>query len=130
VSTLTPISKSSCAHLVNELLLRQEQIAFAYRAESSEENYYCDYTVAFTDTRLIILKTFEYPRHNENSNQKVDSSIFSYTQLQAFSVLRTDHKESDNGLELWFDGTGKVELLFAGSVDLKELCRFIGDKTP
>ena len=61
------------------------------------------------------------------SGKKKDYSSLPYAKIQAFSVETAGSFDLDSEMELWFSGLGKVKLEFGGSVDIRGICKFIGD---
>ncbi len=112
---LKPIAAEAGAQQVSEILLPNEKVIFAYQAIRD--------SVIFTDKRIIAVNA------QGITGKKIDYSSLPYARIQVFSVETAGHFDLDSEMELWFSGLGKVRFEFSGKIDIRALCRFIGEKT-
>ena len=113
VFKLKPIPTQTGIDLAGPLIVPGETIIMAFQAIRD--------MVAFTDKRLIAINV------QGLTGKKKDFSSLPYAKIQAVSVETAGTFDLDSELELWFSGLGRVKLEFVGNVDIKGLCRFIGE---
>lgn len=99
--------------MVVPILIDGEQIIMSFQAIRD--------VVVFTNKRIIAVNV------QGITGKKKDFSSLPYAKIQAFSVETAGTFDLDSELELWFSGLGKVRLEFVGHVDIRNICRFIGE---
>lgn len=113
VFKLKSIPVETGAGMVMPILIAGEQVVMSFQAIRD--------MVVFTDKRLIAINV------QGITGKKKDFSSLPYAKIQAFSVETAGSFDLDSEMELWFSGLGKVKLEFTGSVDIRGICKFIGE---
>ena len=113
VFKLKPVDMNSGVTMVQPLLIDWESVIMTFQAIRD--------MVVFTNKRIITINV------QGISGKKKDYSSLPYAKIQAFSVETAGSFDLDSEMELWFSGLGKVKLEFGGSVDIRGICKFIGD---
>jgi hypothetical protein len=113
VFKLSPAGPEVGGNMVNDILVGGEQLLMTFKAIRD--------IVVFTNKRIIVINV------QGLTGKKKDVSSLPYARIQAFSVETAGNFDLDSELELWFSGLGRVKLEFSGRVDIRDICRFIGD---
>ena len=98
--------------MVNPILIDGEQPILAFQAVRD--------MVVFTNKRLIVINA------QGLIGKKKSFASLPYARIQAFSTETSGNFDLDSELELWFSGLGQVKLEFSGTVNISEICKFIG----
>lgn len=110
---LRQISEDSVLKDVGALLISGEQIISAYKGVRD--------FVVFTNKRIVACNV------QGMTGKKKDYSSLPYSKIQAFSVETAGVLDLDAELEVWFSGLGKVKFEFAGSCNIVEIGKMIGE---
>ena len=110
---LKPVDNQDGVKMVDALLVGGEEVIMTFQASRD--------MVIFTNKRLIAVNV------QGMTGKKKDFSSLPYARIQAFGVETAGNFDLDSELELWFSGLGKIKLEFGGKVDIRALCKFIGE---
>ena len=113
VIKLRKVTEDSVISCISPLLLKTESIIGTYKAIRD--------FVVFTDKRMITVNV------QGVTGKKKDFTTIPYSKIQTFSVETSGHFDMESELELWISGLGKICLEFAGSSDILEIGRMIGE---
>ena len=113
VFKLKPVDMNSGVTMVQPLLIDGESVVMTFQAIRD--------MVVFTNKRIITVNV------QGLTGKKKDYSSLPYAKIQAFSVETAGNFDLDSEMELWFSGLGKVKMEFGGSVDIRNICKFISE---
>ena len=110
---LAPIDARKAARSVDDILVRGEEVAAAFRSVRD--------TVIFTNKRAIAINV------QGVTGSKADMTSLPYSKVQAVSVETPGVVDLDCELQLWFSTLGLVRFEFTRSADLHLIGRLIGE---
>lgn len=108
---LKPINADEGQKLVNDLLIEDENVYFAFSSMRDK--------LVFTNKRIISLNV------QGVTGKKIDYTSIPYSKLQAFSIETSGTFDLDSELDVTISGLGTVRFEISAQTDIRKLCKFI-----
>lgn len=108
---LKPINADEGQKLVNDLLIEDENVYFAFSSMRDK--------LVFTNKRIISLNV------QGVTGKKIDYTSIPYSKLQAFSIETSGTFDLDSELDVTISGLGTVRFELSAQTDIRKLCKFI-----
>ena len=108
---LKPINVEEGKKLVNDLLIEDENVYFAFSSMRDK--------LVFTNKRIISLNV------QGVTGKKIDYTSIPYSKLQAFSIETSGTFDLDSELDVTISGLGTIRFELSAQTDIRKLCKFI-----
>ena len=108
---LKPINVEEGKKLVNDLLIDDENVYFAFSSMRDK--------LVFTNKRIISLNV------QGVTGKKIDYTSIPYSKLQAFSIETSGTSDLDSELDVTISGLGTIRFELSAQTDIRKLCKFI-----
>ena len=108
---LKPINADEGQKLVNDLLIEDENVYFAFSSMRDK--------LVFTNKRIISLNV------QGVTGKKIDYTSIPYSKLQAFSIETSGTFDLDSELDVTISGLGTIRFELSAQTDIRKLCKFI-----